>query len=218
MTVKKTDRKTKTSGAAKKGKPSVTKKKTLPKQTKEVENVGPPVEPATASVGITAAASGGMIFIWEDDPLSAPVKQPIQVPVPTLPTGTLGINIVDIAQPPAELHPIGTSRFRYWVAAEALTRGMQFWKALLPATTKWVTPDGKLNVHLDKGVDLNAYYRRSTSTLEFFHSTVVGKTVFSGESPNVLCHELGHAVLDSIRPQLFHVASVRSGGVSRIIR
>ncbi len=208
-TTKKKDKSTKLTGATKKSKPSAAKKKTLSKQTKNIENVGPPVEPATESVGISMAATGGMIFTWEDDPLSVPVKQPIQVPVPTLPTGALGVTIVD-APPPAQTHPIGTSRFRYWVAAEALTRGMKFWQALLPSSTKWATPDKQLRVHLDMGVDLNAYYRRSTSTLEFFHSTVGGKTVFSGESPNVLCHELGHAVLDSIRPQLFNVASIEA--------
>ncbi len=208
MAAKKKDKGAKVSGAARKGKLSAGGK-AQPKQTEGVENAGPPVEPATASVGSATAAVGGMIFIWEDDPLSVPVKQPIQVPAPTLPTGALSIKIVETA-PPAALHPIGTSRFRYWTAAEALARGVQFWKALLPTTTKWATPDGKLTVHLDKGVDLNAYYRRSTGTLEFFHSTVGGKTVFSGESTNVLCHELGHAVLDAIRPQLFHVASVEA--------
>ena len=206
---KKKDKSTKLTGAAKKTKSSAAKKKTLAKQTTKIGNVGPPVEPATESVGITTATTGGMVFTWEDDPLSVPVKQPIQVPVPSLPTGSLSINIVD-APAPAQLHPVGTSRFRYWVAVEALSRGVQFWKPLLPSTTKWATPDKQLRVHLDKGVDLNAYYRRSTGTLEFFHSTVGSKTVFSGESPNVLCHELGHAVLDSIRPQLFNVASIEA--------
>lgn len=185
------------------------KKTAQPKRTEKIEIAGPPVEPATASVGSTSAATGKMVFIWEDDPMSVPVKQPIQVSAPSLSVGTLGINIVETAAS-AELHPIGTKAFRYWVAAEALTRGVEFWKALLPPSTKWATPDRKLRVHLDKGVDLNAYYRRSTGTLEFFHSTVGGKTVFSGESPNIVCHELGHAVLDAIRPQLFHVASVEA--------
>ena len=173
-----------------------------------VVTAGPPVEPATASVG-SQPTGDGTILIWEDDPLSIPPRQPVQVPVPRLPVGSLGISIVDAA-PPAGTHPPGTSRFRYWIAVEALSRGMNFWKPLLPANTKWATPDGELRVHLDKDVDLNAYYRRSTGTLEFFHSTVGGKTVFSGESPNVLCHELGHAVLDAIHPQLFHVAGIEA--------
>ena len=34
------------------------------------------------------------------------------------------------------------------------------------------------------------------------HANVAGTMVFTGESPDVVCHEMGHAVLDAIRPQL----------------
>jgi len=37
-----------------------------------------------------------------------------------------------------------------------------------------------------------------------------GNTVFSGESPDILCHELGHAVLDALRPELFDAANLES--------
>lgn len=111
------------------------------------------------------------------------------------------------------MYPLGTNEFRYWVAAEALARGLDFWTPLLPADTAWATPDGKLTVRLDLGADLNAYYRRHFSQLEFYHFTVGGQTVFSGESPNVLCHELGHAILDAVRPQLYHAASIEAAAL-----
>src|SRR5258707_1674190 len=63
-----------------------------------------------------------------------------------------------------------------------------------------------LPVDLDFGDDLNAFYDRVG--LKFFHGTAAGRTVFSGESPDVVCHELGHAVLDSFKPQLFDAASI----------
>ena len=63
-----------------------------------------------------------------------------------------------------------------------------------------------LPVDLDFGVDLNAFYDREG--LKFFHGTAAGRTVFSGESPDVVCHELGHALLDSFKPQLFDAASI----------
>jgi hypothetical protein len=44
--------------------------------------------------------------------------------------------------------------------------------------------------------------------LKFFHGTAAGRTVFSGESPDIVCHELGHALLDSFKPQLFDAASL----------
>jgi hypothetical protein len=58
----------------------------------------------------------------------------------------------------------------------------------------------------DEDVDLNAYYDRNG--LHFFHGTVRGTTVYSGESPDVVCHELGHAVLDAVKPQLWDAASI----------
>ena len=36
---------------------------------------------------------------------------------------------------------------------------------------------------------------------------VGGVTVYSGESPDIVAHELGHAVLDAIRPQLWDAAA-----------
>ena len=34
--------------------------------------------------------------------------------------------------------------------------------------------------------------------------------MFSGESPDVVAHELGHAVLDSLKPALFELASIEA--------
>lgn len=169
-----------------------------------VGRVAPPTPRADGALGIT-----GTVLTWEDDPEAQPVRQPVQVSAPNLPTGTLAITIAETA-PPAQVHPIGTSRFRYWVAAEALTRGMGFWSRLLPAGTKWSTATGNLQAHLDFAEDLNAFYRPGASRLEFCHFTVGGKTVFSGESQNVVCHELGHAVLDAVRPQLFNAHLVEA--------
>src|SRR5205085_7189410 len=109
--------------------------------------VAPPTPGAGGALGIT-----GTVLTWEDDPEAQPVRQPVQVPAPNLPTGTLAITIAEPA-PPAQVHPVGTSRFRYWVAAEALTRGMGFWSRLLPAGTKWSTATGTLQAHLDFAED-----------------------------------------------------------------
>jgi hypothetical protein len=60
-------------------------------------------------------------------------------------------------------------------------------------------------VLLDEGADLNAYYDRNA--LNFFHGPLPGGTCYSGESPDVVCHEMGHAVLDAFKPELWNVAS-----------
>ena len=69
----------------------------------------------------------------------------------------------------------------------------------------------------------NAYYARNDfppedikQGLSFFHDTVRDATtnrqvtVFSGESPDIVAHELGHAVLDTLKPVLFEIASIEA--------
>jgi len=62
---------------------------------------------------------------------------------------------------------------------------------------------------LEAEPDLNAFYVR-TSGLHFYRRTVLGRDIYSGESPDVVCHELGHAILDALKPQLFHVAATEA--------
>jgi hypothetical protein len=150
----------------------------------------------------------GVINAWEDDPgagMQPSGGQVIQRPIPVLRDQPLPIRIVHPARAPeAKPHAPGTAEFRYWTAAEALRRGADFWGALLPGLS-WEV-GSILPVDLDFGVDLNAFYDRVG--LKFFHATAAGRTVFSGESPDVVCHELGHALLDSFKPQLFDAASI----------
>src|SRR3989475_6593439 len=150
----------------------------------------------------------GMINAWEQDPGAGAQPsggQVIQRPIPVLRDQPLPIRIVHPASAPeAKPHPPGTAEFRYWTAAEALRRGADFWGALVPGIPWEVGTI--LPVDLDFGVDLNAFYDREG--LKFFHGTAAGRTVFSGESPDVVCHELGHALLDSFKPQLFDAASI----------
>src|SRR5262249_27765546 len=77
---------------------------------------------------------------------------------------------------------------------------------LLPPQTRWSTNSVPMRVSLVSGQDLNAFYARNAG-LRFFQETVRNLQIFSGESPDVVCHELGHAVLDALKPQLFNAAS-----------
>ena len=119
-------------------------------------------------------------------------------PVPDLSKAPLKYKFKGAAVPPG-MYTKGTPQFRYWTAAEALRRGGDFWAPLL-AVKHW-EPGAVLSVSLDKGVDLNAYYDRTE--LAFFHQKLGNVTYYSGESPDVVCHEMGHACLDAHRPQLF---------------
>jgi hypothetical protein len=113
---------------------------------------------------------------------------------------------IDVSAPLAKIYDKGTPEFRYWAAAAALSRAANFWAEVVPAGITW-EPGAVLSVILDEGEDLNAFYDRKA--LNFFHGpSGDGRTVFSGESPDILCHELGHGILDSLRPELFNTASL----------
>lgn len=161
-----------------------------------------------------AAPNGASIDAWEDDPIGAILEtlpaanQPVARALPDLDPPGFKVGVAG-TQPPAGTYKPGTEEFRYWALADALARGAGFWSRRVPAGTTWQPGNGsRLMAVPDEGVDLNAYYDRNG--LHFFHGTVRGTTFYAGESPDVACHELGHAVLDAIKPQLFDVASIEA--------
>lgn len=142
---------------------------------------------------------GGGIRCWEDDPLPAVA---VIRPVPDPAAGPLAYSFPQPAPPPRAYQP-GTPAFRYWVAVEALRRGADFWAPRVPGGRWQMGPT--LGVLLDQGQDLNAFYDRTA--LNFFHGPGAHGTVFSGESPDILCHEMGHAILDAVKPALWDAGS-----------
>jgi len=149
------------------------------------------------------------VSAWEDDPRSDPSARPISRPVPALKQRRLGVDVVG-APPPPGRYRRGTTAFRFWNAADSLTRAAQYWAGIVPEKTRWYTGD-VLPALVDAGDDLNAYYDRYG--LCFFHAHVAGETVYSGESPDVLCHELGHAVLDALAPALWNAATIEAAAL-----
>ena len=167
-----------------------------------------------AAAGGAPAAAGGDVNSW-DDPFSEAVSTAnpaIAVPqAVVLSTGqfmTLRTHISD-PQPPAGRYNPGTQEFRYWVAAEALARGISFWGSLLPSGTTWSTSNPMQVTLIDAGAQLNANYTRLFG-LRFYRQKVLNFDICSCESPDVVCHELGHAVLDALRPQLFNAANTET--------
>jgi hypothetical protein len=100
-----------------------------------------------------AAEKATTIRVWEDDPLSEGAV-PIERPVPKFPKGKLRVAI-DVTQPPPGRYEPGTPEFRYWTAADALTRALAFWTPILPKGTSWQI-GRELPVKLDAGDRLNA--------------------------------------------------------------
>lgn len=102
---------------------------------------------------------------------------------------------------PREYEP-DTPEFLHWQIASALARGRALWSLLLPKAGRWIPGNVLKAIPID-GEDLNAFYDRRA--LHFFRDVDVrsGAIVQSGDSPDIVTHEQGHAVLDSIRPDLW---------------
>jgi hypothetical protein len=149
------------------------------------------------------------ILGWQDDPgeTEPPLVPPELRPVPDLTLSPLQLAIPGVVAPPPRAYPRGTPEFRYWAAAEAAARGAAFWRKAGSTLTSW-QPGPILKLLLDEGEEFNAYYDRKA--LNFFHGTAGGRTVYSGESPDIVCHEQGHAILDALRPDLFDAATIEA--------
>jgi hypothetical protein len=63
-----------------------------------------------------------------------------------------------------------------------------------------------LNIIPQAGKELNAYYDRSA--LRFFYYSSGLKTMYTADSCDVVSHELGHALLDAMRPDFWSVQSL----------
>lgn len=142
---------------------------------------------------------GTNVLAWEDDPQG---NTPVSVPTPDPAEKPLAFRFPTPA-PTAGQYPLGTASFRYWVAVEALRRGADFWSPGIPGGNWQV--GSVLPVLLDEGEDLNAYYDRKA--LNFFHGPLGDGLAYSGESPDVVCHEMGHAILDTVKPGLWDAAA-----------
>ncbi len=73
----------------------------------------------------------------------------------------------------------------------------------------WRSSREQIYVNPDKGEMLNAYYSRSDCSVNFFHSLdpVSKEMVYSGHSGEAVSHEVGHAMLDGMRPNYLNAWS-----------
>ena len=151
------------------------------------------------NAGGSKEATPARIQSWVDDPASP--WGLMERPAPVLDARPLAFSISGEAIPVGVYDP-GTAGFRHWTAADSLRRTADLWAPLLGRhrVKRW-QPAETLPVTLDAGSDLNAYYDRTQ--LVFFHSGRGKAAVYSGESPDIVCHETGHACLDALRPDLW---------------
>jgi hypothetical protein len=102
---------------------------------------------------------------------------------------------------PEALSPPGTPEFLFWQAREAALAALQAFEASAGPHKAWQGNRRKLLLRQDLGVDLNAFYDRDS--FSFFHQQVGSRVYYSAASTDVVSHEVGHGLLDSLRPDLW---------------
>lgn len=86
-------------------------------------------------------------------------------------------------------------------------------KFLLGRAITWAHQAGRLILIPHAGYDENAFYDRDTSALHFFYfEGQQGQPVYTCLSHDIVSHELGHAVLDGLKPGYNEISSAETAG------
>jgi hypothetical protein len=137
-----------------------------------------------------------------NDPLSTwpnPDRMRTQTPRPDPPSGKAGFwyhDLVDEAR-----YPFGTPEFLFWQCSESALAALEMLAEVDAPLGRWAQGKQRIDLNQDRGDDLNAYYDRSS--VSFFHHQNGSKTTWSGASQDVVAHEVGHAILDALRPDFW---------------
>jgi hypothetical protein len=108
-------------------------------------------------------------------------------------------------------NPVGTIAWQAENAYISLANCLNNLQKYFPKTVKRWAATTNLVVYPRAGNDANAYYDRSTLKFFYFNSQISNKVIYTIESSDIVIHELGHAVLDSIRPDFWNAAAFEVG-------
>lgn len=106
-------------------------------------------------------------------------------------------------------------RFNQVQTFVAADRADDFFNEMLGREAGWAFSSEQLKVKPHGGEMLNAYYSRNDGSINFFEhfNTRMNKMVDSGMSAEVVYHEMGHALLDAVRPGWIRSYRGATGGI-----
>lgn len=136
-------------------------------------------------------------FIRNDPAGSAPHSN--ITPSPGRPGAT--VRFAMLSPPPEQVYATDDADFTYWQAREAAYRTLKVWDKLRGGLSSWQHGSSALQLEPNSGIGLQASYDRQS--LRFFRWEVP-TTLFVASSTDAVAHEVGHAILDALRPDLWN--------------
>ncbi len=108
-----------------------------------------------------------------------------------------------VSNPPAEqIYPIGDPSFVFWQCRQAALLAVEAWEQVSGPLRSWQGGSRMLILDPNRAVGLEANYDRAS--VSFNRWPVQGTTTFTGASTDAVSHEVGHAILDAERPDLWN--------------
>ena len=150
-----------------------------------------------------------------NDPMAGGGAPPPRRKTPTKdrPAGRAGFTLFD--PEPEGVHPPGSPEFLFWQCREAALLAVLTWERHAGSLHAWQAKRRRLDLiqnavrQRGQSPEPNAFYDRSGFL--FFESTASGQTTLSGASTDVVAHEVGHGLLDAIRPDLWDTPFLEVG-------
>ena len=141
-----------------------------------------------------------MILYLPNDPLAradAPARE--QRPRPGPKPGRVGF----ACEPPVPeaVYPLGSPEFLFWQCREAALAAVETFETLAGPLASWQGGRRLLRLQPSAGPGLRAEYDRAGLAFYSWHTPT--KTTLCGASTDAVAHEVGHAVLDALRPDLW---------------
>ena len=102
---------------------------------------------------------------------------------------------------PEDVYDPGTTEFLFWQCREAALAALETWELIASPLVNWQT--GRMLIPLQHGHGTVPNARYDRATISFWRGELGGRLIQFGASTDAVVHEIGHAVLDSIRPDLW---------------
>ncbi len=138
-----------------------------------------------------------------NDPLTQnvlPIRQ--QPPRPERQVGQARFRYTPSTPYAEDLYAVGTDGFLFWQCREAALAAVETWERLDGPLQAWDDDEPRLVLQHNAGPQARPIAAFGGIMLYFFRHETGNKTLYLGSSADVVVHEIGHALLQTIKPDL----------------